>query len=289
MVHRRYLEGYPRTAHDLQMSSIHVDAQRFHDDHAILRTRRHPVENECEEALAGFESHSLAEQDEVLLLERSDRKFLFHVNFLPEVLRSLQSQFTVLTIGPHQMFTYQNTYFDTSDWRLYLQHHNGATHRIKYRFRRYAETDVSWVEIKEKNQFRTVKERLPFLRSGAIPVRGTDAVLETKLYVNYRRISCWDHATGERLTLDFDVHFRRTDCLDTYGLANICIAELKSSDKIDASSFVRRASLFGLERTSFSKYCIGVCLTEPGELKQNRFKPVLMRLDKIQRRARAPS
>ena len=159
----------------MQMSSIHVDAQRFRSDHAMLRGRRHPVESECERSLVAFARHSLAEQDEALLLERADRKFLLHVSVLSDVLIALQSQFTLLTIDPHCIFTYENTYFDTPDWRLYLQHHNGATNRIKYRLRRYDETDVSQVEIKEKNRFRRVKERVPFTRSGSVPVRGIDS------------------------------------------------------------------------------------------------------------------
>ncbi len=266
---------------DMQMSSIHVDAKRFHNDHVTLRSHLHPVERECERSLTGFTRHSLSEQDEVLLLDRADRKFLLHVNVLPDVLTALQSRFTVLTINPHCIFTYENTYFDTPDWRLYLQHHNGASNRIKYRFRRYDETDVSRVEIKEKNRFRTVKEHVPFTSSGPVTVRGIDEVLETKLYVNYRRISCWNHATGERLTLDFDVHFRRPDRRDVHRLGDVCIAELKSPNKIDASTFVRQAGAFGLQSTGFSKYCIGVCLTGPGELKQNRFKPVLAKLEKV--------
>ena len=36
----------------------------------------------------------------------------------------------------HRIFTYQNTYFETPGWDLYLLHHNGKLNRCKYRYRR---------------------------------------------------------------------------------------------------------------------------------------------------------
>ena len=101
------------------------------------------------------------------------------------------------------------------------------------------------------------------------------------LYVNYRRISLWNRCSDERLTLDFDLHFRRPQRSRVVRLPDVFVAELKREGKVYGSRFVRRAKDFGYTPLSLSKYCIGVCLTDDGELKRNRFKPLLGKLGRV--------
>jgi hypothetical protein len=162
---------------------------------------------------------------------------------------------------------------------MYRRHHNGKLSRHKCRFRRYHETDLSYLEIKLKtNKLRTIKNRIPWHAEGPVQTLQNEEPIEPSLYVNYRRVTLWNHDTRERLTLDYDVYYRRPGQEKTVRLADVFIAELKREGKVYGSRFVRAAKAYGFTPQSFSKYCIGVCLTDSGELKKNRFKPMLRRL-----------
>ena len=125
---------------------------------------------------------------------------------------------------------------------------------------------------------RTIKNRILWQSEEPIEVLPNDVAVEPSLYVNYRRTTLWNRATDERLTLDYDLHYRRPQQQNTVRLAGIFVAELKREGKVYGSPFVRRAKDYGFTPVSFSKYCAGVCLTDSGELKQNRFKPMLKKL-----------
>jgi hypothetical protein len=106
-----------------------------------------------------------------------------------------------------------------------------------------------------------------------------EAPVMPALYVNYRRITLWNHSTNERLTIDYDLTWQRPSEPSSVRLPESFIAELKREGKVYGSSFVRRAKEYGFLPTGFSKYCIGMCLTDlSGDLKKNRFKPLLRQL-----------
>ena len=241
------------------------------------------MEADCLSVLRQFQTHSLADQANVDLLDRTDSKYLLPIRVLPELLQELARDHTVLHSAEHSIFTYENTYFDTPDWDLYLRHHNGKLNRHKCRYRRYHETDVAFLEIKLKtNKLRTVKYRLPLHSEGPVDVTQNEKSVDAKLYINYRRITLWNHIADERLTLDYDIHYQRPGQGKTVHLDNILIAELKRKGNIYRSPFVRQAKNWGYLPQSLSKYCIGVCLTDNGTLKHNRFKPLLQRLGRVQ-------
>ena len=253
-----------------------LDQNRYRTDHAALRDHAHKVEADCLATLQQFTSHSLSEQVEVDLADRTDSKYILPIRALPRLLQALTEDHSVLESAGHRIFTYENTYFDTPDWDLYLRHHNGNLARHKCRFRRYRETDLAYLEIKLKNnKLRTVKNRMPWHAAEPMEVWRDEEPVRPSLYVNYRRITLWNHGTRERLTLDYDIHYRRPNQQKVVRLADIFIAELKREGKVYGSPFVRRAKDYGFTPKSFSKYCIGVCLTDSGELKKNNFKPML--------------
>jgi hypothetical protein len=259
-----------------------LDQARYRADHESLRARPHDIEADCHGALQQFPGHSLSEQVEVDLPDRTDSKYLLPIRVLPRFLEALSGDHSILTEAGHRVFTYQNTYFDTPGWDLYLQHHNGKRNRHKCRFRRYHETDISYLEIKLKsNKRRTIKERMPCTADEMGASVSVDLVVEPRLYVNYRRITLWNRGTGERLTLDFDLHFSRPLQGQLARLGGVFIAELKREGKVYGSTFVRRAKDYGYTPLPLSKYCVGVCLTDSGELKKNRFKPLLRKLGRL--------
>lgn len=257
-----------------------LDQNQYRVDHAALRESAHAVEADCLPELQRFPGHSLLEQAEVDLPDRTDSKYLLPIRALPWLLDALNQEHTVLESEDHRIFTYENTYFDTPQWDLYMRHHNGKLNRHKCRYRRYRETDIAYLEIKFKsNKLRTVKNRMPWHDQEPTIALPEQERVQPSLYVNYRRITLWNRATSERLTLDWDLHFRRPGQQNTVRLPHLLIGELKREGKVYGSRFVRRAKSYGFTPKSFSKYCVGVCLTDDGTLKKNRFKPMLRRLD----------
>lgn len=256
-----------------------LDQNRYRSAHADLRGGTHDIEPNALAALASFDSHSLADQSVVDLPNRTDSKYLLPVTLLPRFLAEVREEHTVLQADEHRIFTYENTYFDTSDWAMYHAHHNGKLNRYKYRFRRYLETETSYLEIKLKNnRNRTVKTRTRWHSDEPMQVMQDKVPVEPRLYVNYRRIGLWNRTTDERLTLDFDVSWRRPGHEKVVRLPHLFIAELKRDGKFYGSPFVRKAKDYGYRPKAMSKYCAGVCLTDDGTLKKNRFKPLLAEL-----------
>ena len=104
---------------------------------------------------------SLDELDTVSLLDRKDTKFVFNQIDLPHILEKLKPFYRILEINNDRVYTYDTTYFDTDDFRFYVQHHNGSRNRFKVRFRKYSSNKKSFFEIKIKNnKDRTIKKRL---------------------------------------------------------------------------------------------------------------------------------
>ena len=263
------------------MVALKLDSARIFADHDRLRSRPHPIETNNQLILSEFNEHSLEEQRAVSLPYRFDIKFLLPVTLLPKLLRHFTSSHSVLEDNGHRVFTYQNTYFDTPDWDLYSQHHNGKLNRCKYRHRRYLETKLEFLEIKVKtNKGRTRKQRIPWRCHQPIEVPDMDFKLVPKLYVNYRRITLWDQETEERLTLDFDILFQRFETETKVGIPNVLIAEYKRADHVKSSRFIQQMKAIRYYPKSISKYCVGVCLTDDGNLKCNRFKGLISELTK---------
>ena len=263
------------------MVALKLDSARTFADHDRLRSRSHSIETNNQLMLSEFNEHSLEEQRAVSLPYRFDIKFLLPVTFLPELLRHFASSHSILQYSGHRVFTHQNTYFDTPDWDLYSQHHNGKLNRFKYRHRRYLETKLEFLEIKVKtNKRRTRKQRIPWRCNQPIEVPDVDFKLVPKLYVNYRRITLWDQETDERLTLDFDILFQRIDAETKVGVPNVLIAECKRADLVKPSRFAQHLKAKKYYPRSISKYCVGVCLTDDSSLKCNRFKGLISELNK---------
>ena len=268
---------------------LSLEYSRYCDAHAKLRPAPLPVEQVCRTLLTDFTAHSLEEQAQVDLADRTDSKFLLPLVGLPRFIKYLTDEYTLLEAAGVRVFTYENTYFDTPKWAMYMDHHNGKLSRYKCRLRRYRETDLSYLEIKQKNNLgRTVKNRVPWQEDTKLYPKwdlgsGTGSqVMGPSLYVNYRRLSFWNCKTNERLTVDFDINYRRPDQERGVRLSNVFIAELKREGNVFGSSFVRAAKQHGFNPQPISKYCLGVCLTDTGELKTNNFKPMIRRLSKVQ-------
>ena len=100
----------------------------------------------------------------------------------------------------------------------------------------------------------------------------------------FHRITLVNKTKNERLTLDFDLSFKRENT--TKEFKNLVIAELKQ-EKIDRTSpfFVSMKNRI-IRPYRLSKYCLGaMALYEKEKIKINRFKRKYIYLHKIEKHA----
>lgn len=264
-----------------------------------------PVSTACEyehsiarldSLLAHFEPISLAELEHVKLLNRTDTKYIMRVSQLGRALQMIAGQYRTLSVNGTRLNHYQNLYFDTHDFALYRQHHNGLRVRYKVRIREYVESELIFWEVKRKtNQNHTVKYRLQTRTTAPVvdaradqfvtahtPLRSYQ--LEPKLWNRFTRITLASRDDHERLTLDVNLEFGWGDA--RVALPGIAIAEVKQAHFSPHSSFIRAMQELDIQPTRFSKYCAGVCLLY-NNVKSNNFKTRMMMVERLMQEERA--
>lgn len=239
-----------------------------------------------------FASHGLADLPEAALMDRVDTKYLMSLSCLGGLLHEIGKHCSVLIVDDRRVSRYRTHYYDTPDLRHYQAHHNGLLNRYKVRCRTYVGQRSSYLEVKRKNnKGRTIKRRIAvdgpgiatlakhgdFLRGcGVSPI---EQLIETQT-CEYHRASFDSRATGERLTVDFDLSYE-----DSHGrrisVADLAILELKQPTIEHGSGLCNVLRQYQCRACGFSKYCIGMCLLRGASLKSNRFKETLLRIDKL--------
>lgn len=245
--------------------------------------------NQVVHLLNTFSPISLSEMDSVKLMNRTDRKFTFHVSKLPELLQHIKPFYQVLEIENNRISKYKSLYYDTPSYNLYLNHHNGRLNRYKIRHRTYVESKLGFLEVKFKNnKGRTNKTRIKQQQYDDLTHPQTQAFLNNHqplnqlnlipvIWVNYSRITLVNLLNGERLTLDIGLEFITNKNQANY--QNLVIAELKQDGK-KHSPFFDAAKNLHLREGSISKYCMGIALTCKN-IKSNNFKPAIHYLNHI--------
>ena len=247
------------------------------------------MHNDLTELLCSFDPISLAEMDRVRLLDRMDTKFVFNYNQLPVILGSLQEYYKILDVNGVKESRYETLYFDTEDFKLYNDHHNGRTNRYKVRYRKYVDSDLVFFEVKFKNnKGRTLKSRVKRkIMHDVIEGKSTNLLnektpfssegLQSKLWVNYSRVTLVNKVSTERLTLDLDLLFKNGEQMQRYD--HLVIAEVKQ-EKIGASPFIDVMKMHHVREGSISKYCFAV-IALMADIKKNNFKSYLLTLNKL--------
>lgn len=239
--------------------------------------------------LNSYNPISLAEMDSVKLMDRTDTKFTFHINQLPEVLELAKAYYKVFEINNKRISDYKTLYYDTSDLELYNIHHTGKLNRYKVRHRTYVDSDIAFLEVKYKtNKGKTFKSRIKELEvqnswnseSTQFLLKKTPYIPSTlipALWVNYSRITLVSIESKERLTLDLNLEFKKGDIEQK--LHQLIIAEVKQ-EKAKGSPFINIMKQLHIREGSISKYCMAMAYTEPS-IKTNRFKAKLLSIKKI--------
>lgn len=239
--------------------------------------------DELNRILNEFEPITLKEMDSVKLMDRTDTKFIFKFDQLPEFLNQLKNDYRVLDVNGNKISRYESLYFDTKAFDLYHCHHRGKPSRFKIRFRKYVESDLNFFEVKFKNnKGRTIKDRVKqkeidgFIKEKAeellthkTPLKSAN--LEAKIWVNYSRITFVNKNSPERVTIDLNLTFKNNEQNKT--IENIVIAEVKQ-DKAVVSAFMKLMKKYHIRQGAISKYCFGV-INLFGKIKHNNFKPKL--------------
>ena len=239
--------------------------------------------------IQSFTKVTLADLEQVKLMNRIDHKFCLHRKQLLSILESLKSEYFVLEIQGKTIFLYDNTYFDTQDDRMYLSHHNGSGKRYKIRVRQYVQSKDNFLEVKFKNNKGwTKKERIgrqefdhefrenenEFLQMTS-PFKGLQLV--PKIKNRFNRITLVNNEFTERVTIDLCLGFENQENKIT--LENLVIIEIKQSRSKGISLINDVLKANKIEDQGFSKYCIGRSLLDE-TLKRNNFKPLLIKLKK---------
>lgn len=239
--------------------------------------------------IKGFKPISLNEMDTVSLMKRTDTKFVIHEKDLISLLNSIQDQYRVLEIDGNRIPTYSSLYFDTKKRKFFLDHHNKKVNRTKIRMRKYVESDLCFLEIKQKDgKGNTTKNRtrivdfetelsnnsLGFIKD----ITNQDYHLEPVIWNEFNRITLVNIEEKERLTIDLNLTYKIGKKSKVY--SNLVVIEVKQERFCRTSPVIKQLKLKNINPYSISKYCIGMISVDKS-LKYNLFKEKLIKINKI--------
>lgn len=250
-----------------------------------LQERTHmtsELHSEITNLLQTYRPISLEAMKSVKLMNRIDTKYLLPLPTLAQLLRMARGDYKVQETNGIRTPEYHTVYLDTPGREMYHRHQSGHKVREKIRLRTYCDTGDSFLEVKNKNNHgRTDKRRIHISSLEAMEQEGageflarhalyTLSQLRPDLENTFRRITLVNQRMTERMTIDLGLEFHDLEADSRAALPAIAIVELKRDGR--TTSPIRRAlHQLHVQPASFSKYCIGCALTNPG-LKQNRFK-----------------
>lgn len=236
-----------------------------------------------------FQPISLQEMDEVKLLNRTDTKYVFTKPQLVDVMTESTNDYKILMIAEQRYSNYKTLYFDTPDYDFYTRHHNEKENRFKVRIRKYVDSNLCFLEIKNKRKGRTVKSRIRIpdfeLALSEESQAFVNKVMEREielipvLWNSFKRITLVNQKLKERLTIDNELEFESMDG-SKKNLPDLVIAEVKQENVNRNTPMVTKFKARQIRPSGMSKYCTGCVLLKP-DLKYNNFKEKLLMIDKL--------
>jgi len=241
------------------------------------------------ELLNKFDPVSLDELNGAEFMKRTDTKFIFSSEQFVKLLPDLVEFYKILEVSEIRLAHYENVYFDTPDLKFFNDHHRKKLNRHKVRIRNYTTSDLSFLEIKFKNNKGvTIKKRKKierfknYLDSVDFTFIGkhmsNDIVLKASSRNEFSRITLLSKTNLERLTIDFSLNF--FDDKNSHSDEKLVIAELKQERSSRRSDFYSLIKTMHIQPFRVSKYCIGMSYLND-DIKSNRFKPKLLKINKL--------
>jgi len=237
-----------------------------------------------------FSPITLDEMSSVKLMNRVDTKFVASMPQLLRLFEMAQSEYFMQEIDGERNSHYTTLYYDTPSLDMYISHHNGCLGRQKVRVRKYVDSGLMFLEVKNKNNHcRTRKKRIVI---NEFDINGDEKhkflndlcwydidTLRPALRNWFSRITLVNKNKTERVTIDTGLRFHNYVSGVDKSLDEAVIIELKRDGNVPSPllSMLRDLRIFP---HGFSKYCMGTALTNP-EVKQNRLKEKLHYLNRV--------
>ena len=250
------------------------------------------IDERINELLEHLEPITLEQMSGIKLMNRTDTKFVTNKHKLAQLLELAQGKYYAQFNEGSKIADYMTTYWDTDNYHFYLEHHNGRAPRQKVRVRTYMDSQVTFLEVKTKNNHgRTKKKRIVVPNQEIAEVAGqADEFINPLVHRHlgdihptvqnrFHRITLVNYGKTERLTIDFDVHFRNFETANEAETGDLVIIELKRDGNV-YSPVLEILRQLRIKPSGFSKYCIGSVMTNQG-LKHNMFKEKLVRIGKL--------
>ncbi|MBQ7571605.1 MAG: polyphosphate polymerase domain-containing protein [Bacteroidaceae bacterium] len=239
-----------------------------------------------------LEPITLEEMSGIKLMNRTDTKFVTNKRKLAQLLEMARGEYYAQFTNDSMVAEYITTYWDTDQLAFYFQHHNGRAPRQKVRVRTYVGSDLTFLEVKTKNNHgRTKKKRIEVPSQEVAEVQAeadeflaqrvhrTLADIHPTVQNHFHRITLVNKGKTERLTIDFDVEFRNFETRDEAQTGELVIIELKRDGNVP-SPVLDILRQLRIKPSGFSKYCIGSVMTNRG-LKHNMFMEKMVRIKKL--------
>ena len=239
-----------------------------------------------------LEPITLDEMSGIKLMNRTDTKFVTNKHKLAKLLEMVQGKYYAQFTNDSKVAEYITTYWDTDELGFYFEHHNGRAPRQKVRVRTYVGSDLTFLEVKTKNNHgRTKKKRIEVPGQEIEEVREeadefVDRLVHRHLddihptvQNHFHRITLVNYGKTERLTIDFDVEFHNYETNDEAQTGDLVIIELKRDGNVPSPilDIVRKLRI---KPSGFSKYCIGSVMTNR-QLKHNMFMEKMVWINKL--------
>ena len=250
------------------------------------------LDKEISALLASMNQITLEEMSGIRLMNRLDTKYVASKKQLIALLKLVQDKYRVQETLGNRIIPYCTTYYDTSDHKMYLMHHNKRAGRCKVRVRTYVASNLTFLEVKNKNNHgRTKKKRIEVpsqdnfrdteganelvQRKTHFPLKTLNAVIRN----NFDRVTLVNNEKTERLTIDFNIKFHNFETGVDHGTDQLVVIELKRDGNV-YSPIINLLRDIHVPVSGFSKCCIGMALTDTS-LKRNNFKPRIRSIEKI--------
>jgi hypothetical protein len=241
------------------------------------------------QSIRAFKSISLEEMNAVSLMKRRDTKYTIPIKSLVPILMELQNEYQVLEIKHRRLMHYASVYFDTPAFTFYFDHHNGKIRRTKIRQRKYVDSELTFLEIKQKNgNGETHKSRIEIPdfesnlseKSKEFILKTTQKSMELKpvLWNHFNRITLVNLRDNERVTIDLGLAYSMNEIEKKYD--KLVVIEVKQSRFDRNSRIVQTLKKHRYNPFSISKYCIGMVHLYQ-DLKYNLFKSKVLKINKI--------
>ena len=196
------------------------------------------------------------------LQRRIDTKYLVSADTLESLFANHFNQYRVVVDSGLRVQQYKTRYFDEASLTCFENDKRNIIPRHKIRIREYLDRDISFFEIKSRNDDRTKKRRYEYSKTKkylgdheqTLISKYTDLdpqKLQCEVKTFFNRMTLLGLSRNERITVDTDLVFEHRGKSTHW--SDIAVVEVKQPyEKLSVIS--KSIKLAGYKRADFSKY-----------------------------------